>query len=111
MPPAPDDGAEAVRFLDILTTASSLARALGADAVSAVHLRDAIAALTGEAPLEDAGASGSPLGHRRAELAAAAPVRELSQRWFERLGRAPEATLSAGELAALRAEVEALVRS
>ncbi len=112
MPPAADDGAGAVRFLDILTTASSVARVRGADVVSAAHLLDAIAVLTGEVEPEDAPAAhGFPLGHRQTELAAAAPVRDLSQRWFERLGRAPEATLSVSDLAELRAEIEALVRS
>ena len=105
-------GGDAVRFLDILTTASSVAHARGAEAVGAAHLLEAVAALTGEAEPEDAGGGPvSPLGRGRRELAAEPAVRALTQRWFARLGGAPEATLTADELAELRAEAGALVRS
>ena len=115
MPPdaGADDGGggDAVRFLDILTTASSVAHARGAEAVGAAHLLEAVAVLTGEAAPEDAGGPVSPLGRGRRELAAEPAVRALTQRWFARLGGAPEATLTADELAELRAEAGALVRS
>ena len=104
-------GDEAVRFLDILTTASSVAHARGAEAVDATHLREAIDVLTGEAKPDDIGASVSPLGHRRTRLSAEPAVRELTQRWFDRLGGTPEASVDADALAELRAEIEALVRS
>ena len=107
----PGDAEDAVRFLDILTTASSVAHARGAEAVVAAHLLEAIDVLTGEAEVEEAGGPAALLGHRRAELAAAPAVRELTQRWFGRLGSAPEATLEAGELGELRADLETLVRS
>lgn len=105
------DGEEAVRFLDILTTASSVARARGADAVAAAHLLEAIDVLTGAAEPDDIGVSVSPLGHRRTELSAESAVRELTQRWFARLGGTPEASLDADALAELRTEIETLVRS
>ena len=109
MPPgqAEDD----VRFLDILTTASSVAHARGAEAVVAAHLLEAIDVLTGVVEVEEAGGPAALLGHRRAELSAEPAVRELSQRWFARLGSAPEVTLGAGELGELRADLETLVRS
>ncbi len=106
-----DGGGDAVRFLDILTTASSVAHARGAEAVGAAHLLEAVAVLTGEAAPEDAAGPVSPLGRGRRELAAEPSVRELTQRWFARLGAEPSATLGADELAELRAEIAALVRS
>jgi len=105
------DGDEAVRFLDILTTASSVAHARGAEAVAPGHLLEAIEVLTGEAASDDAGPPVSPLGHRRTQLSAEPAVRELTQRWFGLLGGKPEASLDADALAELRAEIEALVRS
>ncbi|MCY3505833.1 MAG: hypothetical protein OXH41_06700 [Chloroflexi bacterium] len=105
------DGEEAVRFLDILTTASSVAHARGADAVAAAHLLEAIDVLTGVAEPDDIGASVSPLGHRRTELSAEPAVRELTQRWFARLGGTPDASVEADILAELRTEIEMLVRS
>ena len=107
----PGDAEDAVRFLDILTTASSVAHARGAEAVVAAHLLEAIDVLTGEAEVEEAGGPAALLGHRRAELSVEPAVRELSQRWFARLGGAPEATLGPGDLVQLRADLEALVRS
>lgn len=104
------DGEEAVRFLDILTTASSVARAHGADAVAALHLLEAIDVLTGSLEPDDIGASVSPLGHRRTELSAEPAVRELTQRWFARLGGTPDASVEADILAELRTEIEMLVR-
>ncbi|MCY4393162.1 MAG: hypothetical protein OXE43_14105 [Chloroflexi bacterium] len=107
----PGEAEDALRFLDILTTASSVAHARGAAAVLAAHLLEAIDVLTGQAEVEEAGGPAALLGHRRTELAVDPAVRELTQRWFARLGSAPEATLGAGELQELRAEIEELVRS
>lgn len=105
------DGEEAVRFLDILTTASSVAHARGADAVAAAHLVEAIDVLTGVSEPGDMGASVSPLGHRRTELSAEPAVRELTQRWFAHLGGTPDASLDAVALTELRTEIETLIRS
>ena len=111
MPPPAAGGEDAVRFLDILTTASSIAHSRRAETVIAAHLLDAIAVLTGETAAEDAGGPGSPLGHRRTELAVDPSVRDLTQRWFARLGGSAEAKVDAAGLSELRAEIEALVRS
>ncbi len=105
------DGEDAVRFLDILTVASAIARARAAGAVAATHLLDAIAVLAGEAEMEEAAGPASPLGRGRAGLGVEPAVRDLSQRWFERLGGAPEALLAPEDLAELRREIQALVRS
>lgn len=104
-------GDEAVRFLDVLTTASSVAHARGGDSVLAAHMLEATALLTGEAEVDEVGGAVSPLGHRRAELSVEPAVRELTQRWFARLGGAPDAALGVAELAEFRAELELLVRS
>lgn len=104
-------GDDAVRFLDILTVASAIARAQAAESVSAAHLLDAVAVLTGETDMEEAAGPVSPLGRGRAGLGVEVAVRDLSQRWFERLGGAPEAVLAPEDLAELRAEIAALVRS
>ena len=53
----------------------------------------------------------SPLGHRRSDLSVEPAVRELTQRWFARLGETPDATVEGDALSELRAEIEALVRS
>ena len=111
MPPDPDSGGDAVRFLDILTTASSVAHARGATAVAPGHLLEAIAVLTGDAEVEEVAGPVSPLGRQRAELSAESTVRELTQRWFAQLGSTPDASLGTDELAELRREIEALVRS
>lgn len=111
MPPgAPGGGGGGVRFLDILTTASSIAHARGAETVVAAHVLEAVAVLAGEAEVEEGGGAVSPLGHRRTELAVEPAVRELTQRWFARLGGAPEATLGPDDVSELRAEVETLIR-
>ena len=104
-------GDEAVRFLDILTTASSVAHACAAEAVEARHLLDAIDVLTGAAEPDELGVPLSPFGHRRTDLSVAPTVRELTQRWFARLGGTPDATVDGDALSELRAEIEALVRS
>jgi hypothetical protein len=104
-------GNEAVRFLDILTTASSVSGARGATSVTAAHLLDAIGVLTGELDLEEEGGMVSPLGRGRTELAADPAVRELTQRWYARLGGTPDAGLDTEALVELRTELELLVRS
>ena len=104
-------GDDAVRFLDILTVASTVARANAAEAVTATHLLDAIAVLTGEQDMEEAAGPVSPLGRGRAGLGVEPAVRDLMQRWFERLGGAAEAVLTPEDLAELRTEITALVRS
>ena len=111
MPPGDPEGDGTVRFLDILTTASALARSHGAESVAAADMLEAIAVLTGESPPEEAAAPVSPLGHQRGELTVEPAVRELTQRWFARLGSSPEATLGADHLSELRTECEALLRS
>ncbi len=106
------DGEDAaVRFLDILTMASSIARSHGADAVAAAHLLDALAVLTGATEADATSGTVSPLARPRAELAADPAARELTQRWFARLDGAPEAALDVVALAEFRGELEALVRS
>ena len=104
-------GDEAVRFLDILTTASSIASARAAQSVTASHLLDAIGVLVGELDLEEEGGMVSPLGRGRTELAADPAVRDLTRRWFARLGGTPEAAVDGAALAELRMELELLVRS
>ena len=104
-------GDDAVRFLDILTTASSIAHARRAEAVVAAHVLEAVAVLTGEAEVSEVGGPASPLGHRRTELAVEPAVRELTQRWFARVGGTPDATLAPDDVIELRAEIETLVRS
>jgi len=100
--------ADALRFLDILTTASSIARSRGADAVAAVHVLDAIAVLAGVAVADDVSGSVSPLARAGAGLAVEARVQVLTQRWFARLGNEAGAQLEGKQLGELRRELEAL---
>jgi len=98
------------RFTDILTTASSVASYLAASDVTPLHMLDALDILEGRVRLEDLGRARSPLAplpppvHGGAEPA----VRELAQRWFERVGRDPEALLGADDVDALRQDLVAL---
>ncbi len=99
-----------IRFTDILTTASSVASYLAAPDVTARHMLDAFDILEGRVKLEDLGRARSPLAplppslHGGAEPA----VRELAQRWFERLGHDPESLLDAGQVETMRTELLAL---
>lgn len=100
----------ALRFLDILTTASAVASYLAAPDVAAPHMLDALDILEGHARLEE-------LGRARSVLAPMPPsayggvepaIRELVQRWFEQLGQDPEGLLDADQVQALRAQLQAL---
>ncbi len=106
-PANPDD--DAIRFLDILTVASSVARVHGDTSVLASHLLEAIAVLTGELDAGELGEAVSPLAQPRGELAVDAAIRDLTKRWFTRLGETPDAALDADALAALEAELKGLV--
>ena len=100
--------ADALRFLDILTTASSIARSRGAAAVAAAHVLDAIAVLVGVAAADDVSGPVSPLALAGAGLAVEARVQVLMQRWFVRLGNEADAQLKGEQLGELRRELEAL---
>lgn len=107
----PDAGSvdEPIRFADVLTTASAVANYLGMADVTAAHMLDAIAVLRGEKSLEDLGRPLAPLVPRSSEGGAEPAVRELAQRWWNALGGDISATLDVLALAALRAELEALL--
>ncbi len=78
--------------------------------MTATHLLDALAILLGEKQMEDLGRPVSPLARRSStgQLEVAGPVRELVQRWFNRLGGDPFAVLDGEDLLAFRSEAEAL---
>ena len=87
---------ETLRFADILTTASAVANYLGAANVTAAHLQEAVALLREEKTMADLGPALSPLVRRAAGGGSVDPkVRELVQRWFEQLGRNPNAEIDA----------------
>ncbi len=87
---------ETLRFADILTTASAVANYLGAANVTAAHLLEAVALLREEKTLADLGPALSPLVRRAPGGGSVDPkVRELVQRWFEQLGRDPNAAIHA----------------
>jgi hypothetical protein len=95
---------DALRFADILTTASSVANYLGEPAVTAAHLAAAVAVLLGETRVEDLGRPRSPLGRSRQQAGATGEVRAFVQRWFEALGSA-DATIEGEMLRMFREEV------
>jgi hypothetical protein len=99
-----------LRFTDILTMASSVASYLGVPDVSAQHVLAGIDILLGRTKMEDLGRVRSPLAPMPpSQYGGAEPaVRELAQRWFERLGNDPEAKLDNVQLAEFGAEVSAL---
>ena len=100
---------EPVRFLDILTLASTLARSRADEAVTPQHLLDAILVLTGESTMEDATGPVSPLATPRANLPAHPAATDIAQRWYAHLGGAPDATLTPTQLAQLVIELESLI--
>lgn len=100
--------APAIRFSDVLTTASAVANYLGEADVAAVHLRHALAILLEEMTLEDLGRPLSPLVRRAAAPGATEEVRDLVGRWFEMLDRDPMAELTVEQLDRLRAELQAV---
>lgn len=96
-----------MRFADILTTASAVANYLGVPEVTPAHMLHAIAIQEGSESLEDLGRPASPLIARGAGGSVAPAVREIVQRWFERLGRDANVELDTAALEALRDEVRA----
>ena len=104
----------AIRFLDILTTASAVANYVGVADVTPAHVRDAIAILRGEKTLDDLGRPLSPLVRRAPPGTAGgadARVRDLARRWYASLGDDPAAELSTAQLEALIAELDALAQA
>lgn len=100
---------EPLRFVEILTTASSVANYLGGPEVNAQTMLDAIAVLLEEKRLEDVGPMLSPLIPRRGGASVRPEIQELAQRWFARLGGTPAASLNDEELAELRTELQGLL--
>lgn len=98
-----------MRFADILTTASAVANYLGAPEVTPAHMLHAIAILDGSESLEDLGRPASPLVTRGAGGGVDKTVRDIVQRWFERLGRDANAELDATAVESLRAELRSAV--
>jgi hypothetical protein len=102
---------EAVRFADILTTATAAANYLGEADVGPRHVLHALAILRGEAPMESLGRPVSPLVPRRPGGGVDPAVRDLVQRWFAALGSNVDATLEGEALERFIAEVRALSES
>ncbi|OAI38576.1 hypothetical protein AYO38_09415 [bacterium SCGC AG-212-C10] len=97
-----------MRFTDILTTASAVANFLGEPEVTAGHLLQAIEIVEGKRSVEDLGRPLSPLV-RRPGGGVQAEVRALVQRWYAAIGGDVMAEIDDAQVAALRAELEALV--
>jgi hypothetical protein len=101
--------ADAIRFADILTTASAVANYLGSPVVIAEHMLAAIAILEGSSTLEDLGRPVSPLIQRGSVHGDVDPdVRDLVQRWFASLEGDANARLDAASLDTFRSELRAL---
>lgn len=100
-----------LRLSEILTTSSAVANYLGESAVSARHLRSAIAILLGEESIEDLGRPTSPFVSRATGAASTVDpaVRELAQRWFARFEHDLTREFSEAEWEAFSAELAALV--
>ncbi len=98
-----------VRFVEVLTTASSVANYLASPNVTAFHVDRAIALLLEEIALEDIATALPPIIRRPDPGPAVPAVRELAQRWLSRLEGDPVRELLEADVADLRAEVRALV--
>lgn len=101
---------ETLRLIEILTTASAIANFGGTPDVDATHMLDAIAVLQGEKGIGDFGRPVSPLVPR-GKAGADPAVKEIARRWFTALGGHIEASLTAGQLDELQAELVALGRA
>lgn len=103
-------GAEPLRFVDILTTASAAANYEASPSVEARHMVSAVRILRGELSVEDLGRPISPLiASRMARGGVASLVQELVRRWYAALGDDPSAELdpqSVDRLLAELAEIE-----
>jgi hypothetical protein len=106
----PSEAVDALRFADILTTASAVANYLGEPDVTFSHLAAAVAVLLGETRVEDLGRPRSPLGRSREQAGATPGVRVFVQRWFERLGSA-DAEISGDLLRTFREDVRTVEKA
>lgn len=98
---------ETIRFVDILTTASTVASYLGEPEITAKHLIEAVAIVRGAKTLDDLGRPVSPMLQRglAASPAVDARLRMVVQRWFDVLGGEVEAELAADSVEQLLAEL------
>jgi hypothetical protein len=99
---------EPLRFTDVLTNASAVANYLGAPDVTAAHLLDALAILSGEQTVEVLGRPRSMFGRGHSSPGATEGVRAFAQRWFARLGSDTAASLAGDDLRAFEAELRDL---
>lgn len=101
-----------LRFLDVLTTATALTNHLGASLTTAEHLLLAVDILQGERSIESLGQQRSPLLRaHRPEPGVESALRELVQRWFERLGGTGGAILAGDDLAQFLHDLDGLVNT
>lgn len=98
-----------LRFLDVLTTATALTNHLGASLTTAEHLLLAVDILRGTRTIESLGQQQSPLLRaRRPEPGVDGALRELVQRWFERVGGRGDVVLAGDDLAQFLRDLESL---
>ena len=109
MPPDEDDSADSLRFVDILTTASSIAGARNTPQIGAQELVLAIRVVSGEMEIEDVGEAVHPLLMRgSAARPVVSAVRELVQIWYATIGGTADSVLAPNDAQRFIQELEAL---
>ncbi len=109
MPLAADQPSEAIRFVDILTTASSIAGARNTPQLGVEELVLAIRVVSGAMAIEDVGEAVHPLLIRGNDSKPVDPlVRELVQRWYAAVGGTGDSELPPADIERFVLELEAL---
>jgi hypothetical protein len=100
---------EPLRFVDILTTASSIAGARNTPQLGADEIALAVRVVSGAIDIEDIGGAVHPLLIRGNVSRPVVPaVRELVQRWYAAAGGTAESLLSQADAERFVTELEAL---
>lgn len=109
MPPAGEQPSEAIRFVDILTTASSIAGARDAPELGVEELVLAVRVVSGVMDIADVGEAIHPLLIRGSDAKpVVAEVRELVQRWYAAVGGTGDSELPPADVERFVRELEAL---
>jgi len=112
MPATGEQPSESVRFVDILTTASSIAGARSTPQLGVDELVLAVRVVSGAMAIDDVGEAIHPLLIRGQDAKPVAPeVRQLIQRWYAAIGGTADSELPPADIERFVQELEALAGS
>ena len=96
---------DAIRLVEVLTTASAVANFLAEPDVSTAHLLSALRILKGETTLDDLGRPVSPLIPRRGSPGSTPSAKAFAQRWYLSVGGDPHTVLTAVQVEQMEREL------